>query len=917
MSTLTRDTFDAHSNAVQATALSATRLAASSLPSDLSFHRSIDPLLGRDVDALSTRVLELTNRLIQLTSKTSPAKVSSLQGEEDVVDEFAGTVIDAMESMLERTDSALDDFMGTKKNPANQLTVSSADLSNKNDTKKFQPPFRGRLDPTLTHASYLPKPQLKFRYAHPNTDESPYIPVTLIPHKWCAKVPLGYIFDSGPSDNEDIVQGGESAEGEEKKRSLHPYYYELTHPTYPYHVFQPPLNPVRPTPLEVSSSPSSASRHFTLVSTAKAFLSFANAISSATELAVDLEHHSYRSYRGFLALMQVSTREEDFVIDLLVPEIREGLRQAKGKSFGKVEDEQIAKEAGEIVARVFADPSVVKVFHGAESDVVWLQQDFNIFIVGLFDTFHASKVLGFPKHSLANLLETYCDFVPDKRYQLADWRIRPLPAEMLTYAQSDTHFLLYIYDRLRGALLDKAQGLPPSDPNSEAESFIRIVLSRSARTSLRLHDIEAYDGQGGSGSGGWDTLARKWNKAELTAAGGQSFRAGDDGARTLGAVYRAVHHWREQVAREEDESTRFVLPTHHLFLISERPPSSVSDLLSYFGRPGGGAGAIPPVLKRRGGELVSVVKTAVGSVTPVGPSQSHSVVISELATKDIKQLPPSNDTEPTRVVATSTELRMWSSPASPLLGAASRSLLFSVDSSSATKMSSAAAKPYITPHSSLLGDASRPNVLAPQKLDSVLTPDTASDRFREIVNRIHRTLAIAPMVSAPATVNEETGIIISTGDASNTVPSDTGNSPAVPCEPLGQIETPTVTAHHQPHPSAHTYMPIIDDAIVVVGQASARQRKRKREKSSGDPSQSTLQTDSETKAELVAFDYTAVPNLLDGGGKREGGGEVDVKNKKPRQSKSESYSSGNFFGVRDGRFRFGFVPYLGALLLSL
>jgi hypothetical protein len=55
---------------------------------------------------------------------------------------------------------------------------------------------------------------------------------------------------------------------------------------------------------------------------------------------------------------------------------------------------------------------------------VWLQQDFNIFVVGLFDTYHASRALEFQKHGLANLLEAFCDFIPDKRYQLADWRIR-------------------------------------------------------------------------------------------------------------------------------------------------------------------------------------------------------------------------------------------------------------------------------------------------------------------------------------------------------------------------------------------------------------------------------------------------------------------------------------------------------------
>ena len=32
--------------------------------------------------------------------------------------------------------------------------------------------------------------------------------------------------------------------------------------------------------------------------------------------------------------------------------------------------------------------------------------------------------LELPRHGLATLLEMYCDFTADKRYQKADWRIR-------------------------------------------------------------------------------------------------------------------------------------------------------------------------------------------------------------------------------------------------------------------------------------------------------------------------------------------------------------------------------------------------------------------------------------------------------------------------------------------------------------
>jgi exosome complex exonuclease RRP6 len=55
-------------------------------------------------------------------------------------------------------------------------------------------------------------------------------------------------------------------------------------------------------------------------------------------------------------------------------------------------------------------------------DTKWLQRDFNIHIVNLFDTHKASRVLGKPKFSYAFLLDHYCTVQTNKIYQLADWR---------------------------------------------------------------------------------------------------------------------------------------------------------------------------------------------------------------------------------------------------------------------------------------------------------------------------------------------------------------------------------------------------------------------------------------------------------------------------------------------------------------
>jgi ribonuclease D len=42
-----------------------------------------------------------------------------------------------------------------------------------------------------------------------------------------------------------------------------------------------------------------------------------------------------------------------------------------------------------------------------------------------------------------------------QKYQLSDWRMRPIPSEQLLYARTDTHFLLAIYDQLRAELAEK------------------------------------------------------------------------------------------------------------------------------------------------------------------------------------------------------------------------------------------------------------------------------------------------------------------------------------------------------------------------------------------------------------------------------------------------------------------------------
>lgn len=172
------------------------------------------------------------------------------------------------------------------------------------------------------------------------------------------------------------------------------------------------------------------------------------------EIAIDLEQHFFRSYQGFVCLMQLSTRTQNFLIDTL--ELRSSMQKLNV---------------------VFTNPSIVKVLHGADFDIQWLQRDFGLFVVNMFDTGQAARVLDYQKKSLAFLLDKFCSVQANKQYQLADWRIRPLPKEMERYAIEDTHYLLYVYDRLRSELAAKSH---------EGNNLILNVLNRSRELCLQV-----------------------------------------------------------------------------------------------------------------------------------------------------------------------------------------------------------------------------------------------------------------------------------------------------------------------------------------------------------------------------------------------------------------------------------------------
>jgi ribonuclease D len=152
-----------------------------------------------------------------------------------------------------------------------------------------------------------------------------------------------------------------------------------------------------------------------------------------TELAVDLEMDSLHHYQEKVCLIQVSTRDESWLIDPLA-----------------------LKDLSPLAAPL-GDPRILIVMHGADYDIRSLHRDFGIEVQNLFDTMLASRFLGITEFGLAALLKARFGIELNKKYQKADWSKRPLSPEMSAYAAADTSDLLALYDQLSAELIQKGR----------------------------------------------------------------------------------------------------------------------------------------------------------------------------------------------------------------------------------------------------------------------------------------------------------------------------------------------------------------------------------------------------------------------------------------------------------------------------
>jgi ribonuclease D len=240
-------------------------------------------------------------------------------------------------------------------------------------------------------------------------------------------------------------------------------------------------------------------------------------LSGESALAVDTESNSLYAYREQVCLVQISVPGTDYLVDpLALPELP-GL------------------------GPLLADAKVLKVFHGAEYDLIVLNRDFGFRVTNLFDTMWASRILGWPAHGLAAILKTQFGVTLNKKYQRANWGLRPLPPEQLNYARLDTHYLLPLREILAREL--EANGRWPQAQHR----FSKLVQTR--------WQPKDFDPQG------------FWRLA--------GSRDLDDIGR---GVLRELYLFRDQRAKAENRPPFKVLSNKALISLSESRPRNVRAL---------------------------------------------------------------------------------------------------------------------------------------------------------------------------------------------------------------------------------------------------------------------------------------------------------------------------------------------------
>jgi|APIni6443716594_1056825.scaffolds.fasta_scaffold16535_2 ribonuclease D len=241
-------------------------------------------------------------------------------------------------------------------------------------------------------------------------------------------------------------------------------------------------------------------------------------------VAVDTESNGYYAYYDRICLIQMSTAEQDYIVDPL--------------ALGDIAP----------LEAIFSNPDIEKIMHAASNDIAGLKRDFGFRVERLFDTALACKLLGFQHLGLSRIIDEHFGVQLNKKWQRCDWGKRPLIQEQLDYARLDVHYLIALRHQLTAELKaqelwEKAQELFHKAARQEIQKKLF-----DANDCLRIHGARVLDRMG---------------------------------KRTL----RALYNYRDARARRLDRAPFRVFSNETLLRLARHRPQNRDELLKTGGLP--------------------------------------------------------------------------------------------------------------------------------------------------------------------------------------------------------------------------------------------------------------------------------------------------------------------------------------------
>jgi len=256
-------------------------------------------------------------------------------------------------------------------------------------------------------------------------------------------------------------------------------------------------------------------------------------------LGIDTEFLRERTYRAQLGLVQVSDGISAWLVDTLQLENLQPLKA------------------------MFADASILKVFHSASEDLEVLWNTLGIVPQPMVDTQIACALLNQPlQMSYHHAVKWLTGIEVDKEQTRSNWIRRPLKTEQLHYAATDVVFLPAMMEKLRADLLAH-----------DRWSWLTEDVAKMIATSRQTTSPErAYLRLGGS---------NQLNMSSLH-------------------ILQSLAAWREQTARDRNRARGFVITDKALLQLASKKPQSADELKEL-------AGLHPKALNRYQKELLEII----------------------------------------------------------------------------------------------------------------------------------------------------------------------------------------------------------------------------------------------------------------------------------------------------------------------